>query len=149
MALVLGVLSLTFVGFFGYTWALQRMFHILMEEAAREPNQTTQRPGEAAVLLRIYIGKLNLAFVLGIIVYEIAKQAADWHSGLVLLLLCGVGGLIVATTWLQPRSQRMVVLMTAELERLQRSYRVVGNASRVRAVESLLVRVRLMAPEAR
>jgi hypothetical protein len=137
------------MGFFGYIWALQRMFHILMEAAAREPNQTTQRPGEAAVLLRIYIGKLNLAFVIGMIVYGIAKQAADWHSGLVLLLLCGVGGLIVATTWLQPRSQRMVVLMTAELERLRRFYRVVGNASRVRAVEGLLARLRLMAQEAK
>jgi hypothetical protein len=147
VAVVLGALSLTFMGFFGYTWALQRMVHLLMDTSGREPSQTAPRPDEAAVRLKIYIRRLNLAFLFGTIVYVVARDATGWQTGLGLMCLCGVGGILVAATWLQPRSQSMVSVMTAELEHQRSLYRNAGEASQVHAVEIMLARLRVMTRE--
>ena len=90
------------------------------------------------------IGKLNLAFLLGMIVYMVARRAADWRYGLLLILLCGVGGILLATTWLPPN--RLIAVLITELERRESS-RNGDDPAQLQAVESLIVRLRRMRRE--
>ncbi len=143
MASALGILAFTFMCFAGYTLALERLFHRLMKDRdSQDALATQQRHRQAAILLRVYIGKLNLAFLLGMTVYAVARHAADWRYGLLLILLCGAGGILLATTWLPPN--RLVEVLITELERRRESYRIGDDPLQLQAVESLLVRLRLM-----
>jgi len=137
MALALVLLALTFMGFTGYTMALQRLFHVLLEHAPPAASDRT----EAVVLLRVYINKLNLAFALGMVVYAVARQHADWPSGVLLLLLCTLGGRLLSSAWLQPRTPRMLAALAAELERQRTRYQKRGKTAKLQAVEALLTRI--------
>ena len=139
MAIALGILALTCTGFAGYTMALQRVFHVLMEHGPAQDAVTARR--EAAVLLRIYIGKLNLAFALGMAVYFIASRHANSQLGVLLVVLCTVGGRLVAGTWLQPHTPQMIAALKAELERQRVFYRWLGKATQEQTVRGLLVRL--------
>jgi hypothetical protein len=143
VASALGILAFTFMCFAGYTLALERLFHrLLKDSSSKDDLATQQRHRQAAVLLRVYIGKLNLAFLLGMTVYVVARRATDWRYGLLLILLCGVGGILLATTWLPPN--RMVEVLITELERRRDPYRNGDDPLQLQAVESLLTRLRLM-----
>jgi hypothetical protein len=143
VASALGILAFTFMCFAGYTLALERLFHRLMKDRdSQDALAPQQHHRQAAILLRMVIGKLNLAFLLGMAVYAVARRAADWRYGLLLILLCGVGGILLATTWLPPN--RLVAVLITELERRRESYRIGDDPLQLQAVESLLVRLRLM-----
>ena len=145
MASALGILAFTFMCFAGYTLALERLFHRLMKDLdSQDALAPQQRHHQAAILLRMVIGKLNLAFFLGMIVYMVARRAADWRYGLLLILLCGVGGILLATTWLPPN--RLIAVLITELERRESS-RNGDDPAQLQAVESLLVRLRRMRRE--
>jgi hypothetical protein len=145
MASALGILAFTFMCFAGYTLALERLFHRLMKDLdSQDALAPQQRHRQAAILLRMVIGKLNLAFFLGMIVYMVARRAADWRYGLLLILLCGVGGILLATTWLPPN--RLIAVLITELERRESS-RNGDDPAQLQAVESLLVRLRRMRRE--
>jgi hypothetical protein len=131
--------------FAGYTLALERLFHRLLKDSSSKDDLATQQHHrQAAILLRMVIGKLNLAFFLGMIVYMVARRAADWRYGLLLILLCGVGGILLATTWLPPN--RLIAVLITELERRESS-RNGDDPAQLQAVESLLVRLRRMRRE--
>ena len=145
MASALGILAFTFMCFAGYTLALERLFHRLMKDLdSQDALAPQQRHRQAAILLRMVIGKLNLAFFLGMIVYMVARRAADWRYGLLLILLCGGGGILLATTWLPPN--RLIAVLITELERRESS-RNGDDPAQLQAVESLLVRLRRMRRE--
>ena len=145
MASALGILAFTFMCFAGYTLALERLFHRLLKDSSSKDDLATQQHHrQAAILLRMVIGKLNLAFFLGMIVYMVARRAADWRYGLLLILLCGVGGILLATTWLPPN--RLIAVLITELERRESS-RNGDDPAQLQAVESLLVRLRRMRRE--
>jgi len=141
MAISLGILALAFMGFAGYTLALQRLFHLLLEQARPADDSTVHRT-EAVVLLRLYINKLNLAFALGLLVYMIVSRNADWHYGVLLVSLCILGGNLLSITYLQPRTPRMLAALSAELETRRKYYQVRGKADQIQAVDTLLARLR-------
>jgi hypothetical protein len=142
MAIALGILALTFMGFAGYTMALQWVFHVLMEHGPARDAVTARR--EAAVMLRIYIGKLNLAFALGMVAYFIASRHADSQLGVLLVVLCTVGGRLFAGTWLQPDTPHMMAGLAAALERQRRFYHWLGKATQEQTVRGLLVRLDML-----
>lgn len=140
MALALGILALMFMGFAGYTIALQRLFPLLLEPS-HPPDGSPAHDRQAVVLLKLYIGKLNPAFALGMVVYMVASRAADWQDGVLMMLLGTLGGLLVSSTWLHPRSRSLLALMAAELAHQRDRYGKRGKADQVQAVEGLLARL--------
>ena len=142
MALALTLSALTFMGFAGYTLALQRLFHILLEHLPPQDAKTTQR--QASILPRVYIGKLNIAFALAMLVYFIASRNADWHVAVLLLLLCVLAGRLLCGIWLQPRTARMLAAVTMELTQQRAYYVWRGQTAQVQAVEGLLATIHLM-----
>ncbi len=139
MAIALAILALTFMGFAGYTVALQRLFRTLMERGGAEDVATFRR--EAVVLLRVYLAKLNVAFLGGLIVYAVARDNADWQSGALLVLLCILGGRLIASSWFQPRTAWLLTTVAAELARWGGYYHRRGKTVQEQAVEALLARI--------
>ena len=81
MASALGILAFTFMCFAGYTLALERLFHRLIKDLdSQDALAPQQRHRQAAFLLRMVIGKLNLTFLLGMIVYMVARRATKGGS---------------------------------------------------------------------
>ncbi len=140
MAMVLSLLALTFLGVAAYAMALERLFHLVLEQRESEDTKLS-RHRQHLVVLRVCIGKLNLAFALGLAVYSIAERHAGWQVAALLVLLCLLGGRLLSSVWLQPHTLYMLAALGMELERQRTGYHRRGKTVQEQAVEGLLARV--------
>ena len=61
--------------------------------------------------------------------------------GVLLLVLCTLGGRLLASVWLQPSTPRMFAALAAELEQQRTRYQKRGKTAKLQAVEALLTRI--------
>ncbi|HTX53993.1 MAG TPA: hypothetical protein VMD08_11310 [Candidatus Baltobacteraceae bacterium] len=143
MAVAVILLTILFMGFTAYTLAVQRTMQALelyRPEVADEPAEIRSKQ---LILFHIYLRKLNAAFVLGIAVYLVTSRASTWYHGVGLLLLSCLGSFLIASAHrLRPGSAEMIAALVAELQRQREWYRMSRNTARLRAAETLLLRLR-------
>src|SRR5512138_3895830 len=141
MPAALVVLSVVLMYCMARTAAFQRTIRTLgllrSQESAAAECLSSER---AIILLGVYVGKLNVTFLLGIAVYLITARSSAWYYGLLILVLCWVGSLLMAATpWLRLGMTEVMAALVADLERRREWYRMCKDASRLRTIEDLLL----------
>jgi hypothetical protein len=98
---------------------------------------------QAMILLGIYVTRLNSAFLVGILVYLVTARASAWYYGTAIVVLCWIGSFLVGSAdFLRLGSPEMIRLLIAELERRRVRYARGLDATRLHAVDELLLRIR-------
>jgi hypothetical protein len=98
---------------------------------------------QAMILLGIYVTRLNSAFLVGILVYLLTARASAWYYGTAIVVLCWIGSFLVGSAdFLRPGSPEMIRLLVAELERRRVWYARWPDATRLHAVDELLLCIR-------
>jgi hypothetical protein len=142
MAVAVILLSILFMCFTAYTIAVQRTMQALDLFRPDEADKPVEIRSKQLILFHIYLRKLNAAFALGIAVYLITSRASTWHHGVGIILLSCLGSFLVASARrLRPGSGEMIAVLVAELQRQREWYRMSRNTARLRAAETLLLRV--------
>lgn len=142
MAAAVILLSILFMCFIAYAVAVQRTVRALDLFRPEQAGEAAETHSQQLILFHLYLMKLNSAFVLGIAVYFITSRASTWYYGVTILLLCCAGSMLVASApWLRPGSTEMIAVLMAELKRQREWYRISRNAARLRAAETLLLRL--------
>ena len=142
MAVVVACLSMVLIYCMARTLAVQRTIHAL-ELCPREGGDPAGRRTQAVILLGIYVTRLNSAFLVGILVYLVTARASAWYYGTAIVVLCWIGSFIVGSAdFLRPGSPEMIRLLVAELERRRVWYARWPDATRLHAVDELLLRIR-------
>ena len=82
-------------------------------------------------------------FLLGLAIYLIIARASAWYFGVLIVILCQVGSLLIRSILnLQPGSPKMLAAIASDLERRRELYKNAGDSLRLQAVEGLLARLR-------
>jgi hypothetical protein len=143
MAVVVMLLAVLLMYCMARTAALQRTIHALelfRRETSGDPAGTRT---QAAILLGIYVTRLNGAFLVGILVYLFTSRASTWYYGAGIVVLCWIGSLLVESAgFLRLGRTEMVGLLVAELQRRRDWYARLHDPTRLQAVNELLLRLR-------
>jgi hypothetical protein len=142
MAVLVVLLSIVLMYAIAYTAAVERTIHALGLVGGREAGSGPEARARMWIALRLYLVRLNPTFLLAMGVYLATARGSAWYYGVLLLGLCGLGSVLIATsTWLHCGSPEVVALLMADLQRQRDAYRSTGNAVRLQAVEDLLARM--------
>ena len=143
MAVVVACLSMVLIYCMARTIAIQRTIHtfdLFRRETSKDPAGNRAR---AMILLGIYVTRLNSAFLVGILVYLVTARASAWYYGTAIVVLCWIGSFLVGSAdFLRLGSPEMIRLLIAELERRRVRYARGLDATRLHAVDELLLRIR-------
>jgi hypothetical protein len=136
------LLSLLLMLLMAYTAAVQRTIRALGLLHRAEGADARAARSQQRILLGMYLTKLNAAFLVGMVVYAVARKASTPYHAIAVLLLCWIGALLIASTSrLRPGSAQMVGALVSELERRREWYRRLQDAVRLHAAEALLARI--------
>ncbi len=143
MAVIVACLSMVLIYCMARTIAVQRTIHTLdlfRRETSEDPAGTR---AQAVILLGIYLTRLNLAFLVGMVVYLLTSRASAWYYGTGVVVLCWTGSLLMGSApFLHSGSTEMIRLLVAELECRRARYARLHDATRLHAVDELLLRIR-------
>jgi hypothetical protein len=129
--------------FIAYTTAVQRTIHALGLLRSKDSGSAGASSPGIIILLGIYLTRLNVAFLLGLVVYFITSRASTWYYGVGIVLLCWAGSVLIGSMpWLRLGRAEMVTVLIADLERHRDRYRDARDGDRLGAVEELLRRIR-------
>ena len=144
MAAAVMLLCMILTYLMAYSAALQRTMRAL---GLLHPKDSEGPSGGSSfhviILLGIYLTRLNIAFVLGMVVYFITSRASTWYCGVGIVLLCWIGSALIGSLpWLRLGRAEMVTVLITDLERRRDRYRHARDGARLGAVEELLLRIR-------
>jgi len=123
-----------------YNGAAQQTLHLLLKGKTGEEDRTRT---QVAIVIGMQLRRINATFVLGIAVYLIVARASAWYHGVVVVVLCGIGGVLIRSILnLHSGSPKILAAVASDLERRHRTYQSVGDSIRLHAVDSLLARLR-------
>jgi hypothetical protein len=95
------------------------------------------------ILLEIYVKKLNLVFLLGIVVYLVTARTSHWYYGVGIVGLCWFGSrLLPPVQWLRTGSEAILGLLLVDLEHRRQRYQVAADSNRLYAIDDLLHQIR-------
>jgi hypothetical protein len=140
MSVAVILLSVSLMYLSAYNGAVQQALGLLLTGKVGEEDQ---RRVQVAIVFGMRLTRINTTFALGLAVYLIVARASAWYHGVLVVLLCELGGLLIRSILnLHPGSPRILAAVAAELERRHESYKRAGDSLRLHAVESLLARLR-------
>jgi hypothetical protein len=143
MAAVVILLSGLLIYCMARTAAVHRTMRVLDLFRSEPSADPAGMRAKAAILLGIYIVRLNAAFLVGMLVYLLTSRASVWYCGVAIVLLCWIGSLLMGSaTFLRPDSTEMIHLLVADLERRRVWYAHRPDGVYLHAVDELLLRVR-------
>jgi len=123
-----------------YNGAMQRTLGLLLTGKTGEEDQSR---AQVAIIFGMQLMRINVMFLLGLAIYLIIARASAWYFGVLVLILCQVGSLLVRSILnLQPGSPKMLAAIASDLERRRELYKNGGDSLRLQAVEGLLARLR-------
>jgi len=112
---------------------------LLARESGREDRTRTQ----VAIIFGMQLKGINILFLFGVALYLIVARASTWQYGVLIVILCEVGSLLIRSVLnLQPGSPRMLAAIASDLELRRKFYKIAGDSLRLQAVEELLARLR-------
>ncbi len=143
MPIAVLLLSLLLMLMMAYTSAVQRTIRALGLLHRTQGADARVARSQTMILLGMYLTKLNVAFLVGMVVYAAVRKASTPYHAIAVLLLCWIGSLLIASTSrLRPGSAQMVGALVSELERRRAWYERLHDAVRLHAAEELLARIR-------
>jgi len=123
-----------------YNGAMQRTLGLLLTE--KTGGEERSRP-QAAIILGMQLTRINMMFLLGLAVYLIIARASAWYYGVLVVILCEVGSLLIRSILnLQPGNPKILAAIASDLEWRRKLYSNAGDPLRLQAVEELLARLR-------
>jgi hypothetical protein len=123
-----------------YNGAVQRTMGLLL---TGKTGQEDQSRAQVSIIFGMQLRRINVTFLLGLVVYLIIARASVWYYGVLIVILCEVGSLLIRSVLnLQPGSPRMLAAISSDLERRHEFYKNSGDSLRLQAVEKLLARLR-------
>jgi hypothetical protein len=142
MPVVVILLSVVLMFVMALAAAVQRTIRAL----GLRRSQGSEMPGKARaqtmILLGVYLRWANANFLLGMAVYLITSRASAWYYGVAIVALCWIGSLLMGgMARLKPGSAEIVALLIADLKQRREWYRILHNATRLQAIDDLLMRV--------
>jgi hypothetical protein len=143
MAAMVILLCVILMYFMAYTAAVQRTMRALGLLHATDSGSAGASSCRTLILLSMYLTRLNVAFLLGMIVYAITARASIWYAGAAVLALCWMGSLLIRSMpCLQLGSADMIAVLIADLERRREWYKNARDTVRLQAAEELLIHIR-------
>ena len=140
MAVAVILLSVGFMYVSAFHLGIQGTLRLLLPRKTGTEECTRAQVG---IIFGMQLRRINAVFLLGVAIYLIASRASAWYYGVLLLILCEVGGVLVRSILnLQPGSPRMIAAIAPDLEWRRESYRRAGDSLRLQAVEDLIVKLR-------
>lgn len=140
MAVAVILLSVGLMYLSAYNGAMQRTLGLLLTGKTGEEDQSR---AQVAIIFGMQLMRINVMFLLGLAIYLIIARASAWYFGVLVLILCQVGSLLVRSILnLQPGSPKMLAAIASDLERRRELYKNGGDSLRLQAVEGLLARLR-------
>jgi hypothetical protein len=122
---------------------VQRTIHALGLLRSRNSGSAGASSPGIIILLGIYLTRLNVAFLVGMVVYFVTSRASTWYYGVGIVVLCWIGSVFIGSMpWLRLGRAEMVTVLIAELERRREWYRNARDGARLGAVEELLLHIR-------
>jgi len=119
---------------------MQRTLDLLLAGKIGEADQSRV---QGRIIFSMRLTWINGMFLLGVAVYLIIARASTWYYGVLIVILCEVGSLLIRSILnLQPGSPKILAAIASELERRRGLYKNAGDSLRLRAVEELLARLR-------
>jgi hypothetical protein len=123
-----------------YNGAVQKTLGLLVRGM---PGEEGRSRAQVAIIVGMQLTRINATFLLGIAVYLIVARASAWYHGVVVVVLCGIGGVLIRSILnLHSGSPKILAAVASDLERRHRTYQSVGDSIRLHAVDSLLARLR-------
>ncbi len=142
MGLAVSGLAMLLMYVLAMTIGIGRTIRGLKRREPEKAEPTKGIPLRSRILLEVYADWLNIAFVLGTVLYALAARTASWRAGLVLIGLCGLGGVLLpAATWLDLGPDAMTATLVACLERRRARCRERADTTRLRAIEDILEQI--------
>lgn len=140
MAVAVVLLSVGLMYCSAYNGAMQRTLDLLLAGKIGEADQSRV---QGRIIFSMRLTWINGMFLLGVAVYLIIARASTWYYGVLIVILCEVGSLLIRSILnLQPGSPKILAAIASELERRRGLYKNAGDSLRLRAVEELLARLR-------
>jgi hypothetical protein len=123
-----------------YYLAMQQTLRLLLtRESGREDRTRVQ----VAIIFGMQLRGINILFLFGVALYLIIARASTWQYGILIVILCEVGSLLIRSILnLQPGSPRMLAAIASDLELRRKFYKIAGDSLRLQAVEELLAHLR-------
>jgi len=140
VAVAVILLSVGLMYFSAYNGAMQRTLGLLLAGKTGEEDQSR---AQVAIIFGMQLTRINVRFLLGMGVYLIIARASTWYYGVLIVILCELGSLLIRSILnLQPGSPKMLAAIASDLERRRELYKNGGDSLRLQAVEGLLARLR-------
>ncbi len=140
MPVAVVLLSVALMYLSAYNGAVQQTLRMLLTGKTGEEDHSRE---QVAIVIGMQLRRINATFVLGVAVYLVVARASAWYHGVVVVVLCAVGGALIRSILnLHPGSPKILAAVASDLERRHRTYKSVGDSIRLHAVESLLARLR-------
>jgi hypothetical protein len=134
------LLSVGFMLLSAYHLTMQQTLRLIL---ARETEREDRARAQVAIIFGMQLRRINIIFLFGVALYLIVARASTWHYGVLMVILCEVGSLLIRSLLnLQPGSPRMLAAIASDLERRRKFYKIAGDSLRLQAVEDLLARLR-------
>ena len=141
MAIAVALLSIGFMYLSAYYLAMQQTLRLLL---ARDNGREDPTRAQVGIIFAMQLKGINILFLFGVALYLIVARASTWHYGVLMVILCEVGGLLIRSVLnLQPGSPRMLAAIASDLEWRRKFYKIAGDSLRLQAVEDLMARLRL------
>ena len=140
MAVAVAFMSIGFMYLSAYYLAMQQTLRLLL---ARETEREDRTRAQVAIIFGMQLRRINIIFLYGVALYLIVARASTWQYGVLMMILCEVGSLLIRSVLnLQPGSPRMLAAIASDLEWRRKFYKIAGDSLRLQAVEDLLARLR-------
>lgn len=140
MAVAVVLLSVGFMYLSAHYLAMQQTLRLLL---ARESGREDRTRSQVAIIFGMQLKGINILFLFGVALYLIIARASTWQYGVLMVILCEVGSLLIRSVLnLQPGSPRMLAAIASDLEWRRKFYKIAGDSLRLQAVEELLARLR-------
>jgi hypothetical protein len=134
------LLSFGFMYLSAYHLAMQQTLRLLL---ARDTGREDRTRAQVAIIFGMQLRRINIIFLFGVALYLISARASTWHYGVLIVILCHVGRLLIRSILnLQPGSPKLLAAIASDLEWRRKLYMNAGDSLRLQAVEELLARLR-------